>query len=84
MKVTCKTNNLIYDKQPHYFISLTIGKSYQVLDISENPKFRVYGSDLKTLFYQIEDNSGLTGYYPSQLFKSPSEARDEKINELLK
>ena len=55
MKVTCKTNNLIYDKQPHYFISLTIGKSYQVLDISENPKFRVYGGDLKTLFYQIED-----------------------------
>ena len=84
MEVICKTNNLIYNKQPHYFISLTIGKSYQVLDISENPKFRVYGGDLKTKFYQIKDNSGVSGYYPHQLFKSPEEIREEKLNQILK
>ena len=59
MQVICKKNNLIYDNQPHYFASITIGKSYELLNVSHNPKFRVYGGELKTLFYEIVDNSGL-------------------------
>jgi len=83
MEVICKTNNLIYDAQPHYFLSVTIGKSYTVLDISQNPKFRVYASDLNCQFYEIVDNSGLTGYYPELLFKTPDEIREEKLNQIL-
>ncbi len=83
MQVICKKNNLIYDKQPHYFASITIGKSYELLNISNDPKFRVYGGDLKTLFYQIVDNTGLTGYYPSQLFYTLDEMRDIKLNQIL-
>ena len=84
MEVICKTNNLIYDKQPHYFISITLGKSYKVLSMTENPKLRVYASDLNTLFYEIVDNTGHTAYYPHQLFKSPDEIREEKLNQILK
>jgi hypothetical protein len=84
MQVICKKNRLIYDNQPHYFASITIGKSYELLNISNNPKFRVYGGDLKTLFYEIvEDNSGLSGYYPSQLFYTIEEMRDIKLNQIL-
>ena len=83
MQVICKKNNLIYDNQPHYFASITIGKSYELLNISNDPKFRVYGADLKTLFYQIVDNTGLTGYYPSQLFYTLDEMRDIKLNQIL-
>ena len=36
MQVICKKNNLIYDNQPHYFASITIGKSYELLNISSN------------------------------------------------
>lgn len=83
MQVICKKNNLIYDNQPHYFASITIGKSYELLNISNNPKFRVYGGDLKTLFYEIVDNSGLSGYYPSRLFYTIEEMRDIKLNQIL-
>jgi hypothetical protein len=83
MQVICKKNNLIYDNQPHYFMSITIAKSYELLNISNDPKFRVYGGDLKTLFYQIVDNTGLTGYYPSQLFYTLDEMRDIKLNQIL-
>ena len=87
MQVICKKNNLIYDNQPHYFASITIGKSYELLNISNDPKFRVYGSlkqgELKTLFYEIIDNSGLSGYYPSQLFYTIEEMRDMKLNQIL-
>lgn len=83
MQVICKINRLKYDDQPHYFISITIGKSYELLNISHNPKFRVYGGDLKTLFYEIVDNTGLTGYYPSQLFYTLDEMRDMKLNQIL-
>jgi hypothetical protein len=90
MQVKCKKNRLKYDTQPHYFRELTIGKSYELLNKSNDPKFRVYGArflatnlDLKTLFYEIVDNSGLSGYYPSQLFYSLDEIRDIKINQIL-
>ena len=83
MQVICKKNNLIYDNQPHYFASITIGKSYELLNTSNNPKFRVYGGDLKTLFYEIVDNSGLSGYYPSKLFYTIEEMRDMKLNQIL-
>jgi hypothetical protein len=87
MQVICKKNRLIYDNQPHYFASITIGKSYELLNISNDPKFRVYGSgirpELKTLFYEIVDNSGLSGYYPSQLFYTLDEMRDMKLNQIL-
>jgi hypothetical protein len=75
MQVKCKKNRLKYETQPHYFMELTIGKSYELL--------RVYGADLKTMFYEIIDNSGLSGYYPSQLFYSLDEIRDIKINQIL-
>jgi hypothetical protein len=52
--------------------------------MTENPKLRVYASDLNTLFYEIVDNTGHTAYYPHQLFKSPDEIREEKLNQILK
>jgi hypothetical protein len=64
-------------------MSITIAKSYELLNISHNPKFRVYGGDLKTLFYEIIDNSGLSGYYPSKLFYTIEEMRDMKLNQIL-
>ena len=39
--------------------------------------------NLKTLFYEIVDNSGLSGYYPSQLFYTIEEIRDMKLNQIL-
>lgn len=84
MEVICKTNSMIYDKHPRYFMSITLSKSYKVLSITQNAMYRVYGSDLDTFFYEIVDDTGHASYYPQQLFKSPDEIREEKLEQLLK
>lgn len=85
MLVICKSNQLTKSGVPHYFLSITKDKHYEVSQITEDPKsVVVYGSDIsRNNFYQIKDNSGLVAYYPSELFITLSEIRDKKITQLL-
>jgi hypothetical protein len=85
MLVICKSNQLTKSGVPHYFLSITKDKHYEVYEITDDPRsVVVYGSDISTgKFYQIKDNSGLVAYYPSELFIPLSEIREKKINKIL-
>ena len=85
MLVICKSNQLTKSGVPHYFLSITKDKHYEVYEITDDPRsVVVYGSDISTgKFYEIKDNSGLVAYYPSELFTPLSEIREKKITQIL-